>query len=324
MLVLRRQAEPESKGLPPPQPSPSPPPADTVSLDSTELGVTAAATTAALKALILQQGGRAGDASSSADGLLQQLQGSMEMLQSNGAGGHSFALLALITPAVMAVVAAAAPRTDYDGYTDRMLPGDLPSLSPVYSVEVASDYFRRRPVAVAQRAAKVAAEAAHFGASLLMDIWTGRLKANEAMRAEQLRAAIERLGPAYIKVAQAVSTRADLLTPAYFAQIQLLQDRVPPFPCALAKAAMSKAFGRAPEEVFSAVSERPVAAASLGQVYRATLKPELGGGEVAVKVLRPGVLEQVRGEGGRESGEHELGGLGSGAWVCNGCEQGLG
>ena len=76
---------------------------------------------------------------------------------------------------------------------------------------------------------------------------------------------------------------------------QRAQDRVPPFPCTLAKAAMSQAFGRAPEEVFSVVSERPVAAASLGQVYRATLKPELGGGEVAVKVLRPGVLEQVSG-----------------------------
>ena len=72
------------------------------------------------------------------------------------------------------------------------------------------------------------------------------------------------------------------------------QDRVPPFPCSLAKSAMAKAFGRSPEEVFSTISDRPVAAASLGQVYRPTLRPELGGKEVAVKVLRPGVLEQVR------------------------------
>lgn len=47
----------------------------------------------------------------------------------------------------------------------------------------------------------------------------------------QLRGIIERLGPAYVKVAQAISTRVDLLTPEYFLQIQLLQDRVPPFPC---------------------------------------------------------------------------------------------
>jgi aarF domain-containing kinase len=46
---------------------------------------------------------------------------------------------------------------------------------------------------------------------------------------------IERLGPAYVKVAQAMSTRVDLLSPEYYMQIQLLQDRVPPFPCEQAK-----------------------------------------------------------------------------------------
>ena len=61
------------------------------------------------------------------------------------------------------------------------------------------------------------------------------LQANEPGRAVQLRGAIERLGPAYVKVAQALSTRVDLLSPQYFTQIQLLQDRVPPFPCDQAK-----------------------------------------------------------------------------------------
>lgn len=61
------------------------------------------------------------------------------------------------------------------------------------------------------------------------------LQVNEPGRAVQLRGAIERLGPAYVKVAQALSTRVDLLSPQYFAQIQLLQDRVPPFPCEQAK-----------------------------------------------------------------------------------------
>lgn len=61
------------------------------------------------------------------------------------------------------------------------------------------------------------------------------LQANEPGRAEQLRGIIERLGPAYVKVAQALSTRVDLLSPQYFTQIQLLQDRVPPFPCDQAK-----------------------------------------------------------------------------------------
>lgn len=61
------------------------------------------------------------------------------------------------------------------------------------------------------------------------------MQVNEMRRAVQLRNTIERLGPAYVKVAQAVSTRVDLLPPAYFTQVQLLQDRVPPFPCEDAK-----------------------------------------------------------------------------------------
>jgi hypothetical protein len=63
--------------------------------------------------------------------------------------------------------------------------------------------------------------------------------------------------------------------------------------CVLAQA-MAAAFGRPADEVFSYISPRPVAAASLGQVYRAQLRPQYGSGEVAVKVQRPGVLEQVR------------------------------
>jgi aarF domain-containing kinase len=62
-----------------------------------------------------------------------------------------------------------------------------------------------------------------------------RPQVNEHDRAEQLRGVIERLGPAYVKVAQAMSTRVDLLSPEYYMQIQLLQDRVPPFPCDQAK-----------------------------------------------------------------------------------------
>lgn len=63
------------------------------------------------------------------------------------------------------------------------------------------------------------------------------------LRARQFRTTIERLGPAYVKVAQAISTRVDLLTPAYYSQIQLLQDRVPPFACETAKEVMAKVRG---------------------------------------------------------------------------------
>jgi hypothetical protein len=55
-------------------------------------------------------------------------------------------------------------------------------------------------------------------------------------RAAQVRGAVERLGPAYVKIAQAVSTRVDILSPAYLVEIERLQDRVPPFPTALVRA----------------------------------------------------------------------------------------
>ncbi|KAJ9520008.1 hypothetical protein QJQ45_029954 [Haematococcus lacustris] len=179
-----------------------------------------------------------------------------------------------------------------------------------WSAAAAEAYWSRRPVAVAQRAMEVARECAGLGLALLADQATGRLAANEEQRAMQLRTCIERLGPAYVKVAQALSTRVDLLSPAYFQQIQLLQvdagpgpsgrpwslqDRVAPFPCEEARAVMTASFGKPVEQVrvFAKLSEKPVAAASLGQVYRATLLPELGGTEVAVKVQRPGVLAAV-------------------------------
>lgn len=70
---------------------------------------------------------------------------------------------------------------------------------------------------------QVAFECAQFGLALLKDMVSGGFAAHEKERALQLRNTIERLGPAYIKVAQALSTRVDLLTPEYFMQIQLLQ-----------------------------------------------------------------------------------------------------
>jgi aarF domain-containing kinase len=65
---------------------------------------------------------------------------------------------------------------------------------------------------------------------LAMGVCVGNLDANAPRRAAEVRGAIERLGPAYVKVAQAVSTRVDLLSPAYLTEIERLQDRVPPFP----------------------------------------------------------------------------------------------
>ncbi|KAG1657380.1 hypothetical protein FOA52_007579 [Chlamydomonas sp. UWO 241] len=250
---------------------------------------------AALGALAQQQAaavaGVVGNALPGAGAAVSRVAAALEAAQANGLGGHSLLLVGVLTLVVGAGVVASMPNKKYDGYSD-LLPFDDPAkLGHAYDAAEVEEYFRRRPVSVALRSAQIATEMAGFGASLLTDIWTGRREANEPARAAQLRGVIERLGPAFVKVAQAISTRVDLLPPAYFTQIALLQDRVPPFPCDEAYAAMEAAFGQPPSAVFSAISTKPVAAASLGQVYRATLRD--GGGEVAVKVLRPGVLERV-------------------------------
>eukprot|EP00878_Enallax_costatus_P013271 GHUV01013874.1.p1 GENE.GHUV01013874.1~~GHUV01013874.1.p1 ORF type:complete len:1255 (+),score=498.10 GHUV01013874.1:389-4153(+) len=221
---------------------------------------------------------------------LLQLQQTIEQLPQRGIGGYDLATICLVAAGAVAATAASVPPTEAVAGGDDDI-RDV--LTHEYDAAAVAAYFRRRPVLVAQRSLQLAGEMANFGVALLGDYWTNRLQANEHIRAEQLRGAIERLGPAYVKVAQALSTRVDLLSPEYFKQVQLLQDRVPPFPCEQAREVMSKAFGRPVDDVFTSLSSKPVAAASLGQVYKGRLRPEYGGIQVAVKVQRPDVLEQV-------------------------------
>ena len=104
-----------------------------------------------------------------------------------------------------------------------------------------------------------------------------------------MRELLTRLGPAFIKVGQALSSRPDLLSPAYIQELETLQDRIPPFSDAAARAVLDAELGVQAATVFASLTPSPVAAASLGQVYRGILAPQHGGGEVAVKVQRPGV-----------------------------------
>ena len=112
----------------------------------------------------------------------------------------------------------------------------------------------------------------------------------EAPRGERLRLGLERLGPIFVKFGQVLSTRRDLLPTDLAEELAKLQDRVPPFPAELARAIVEKAFGRPLESVFASFDASAVASASIAQVHFAVLKD---GREVAVKVLRPGMLEAI-------------------------------
>jgi ubiquinone biosynthesis protein len=111
-----------------------------------------------------------------------------------------------------------------------------------------------------------------------------------ATPAVRLRLALEELGPIFVKFGQAVSTRRDLLPKDVADELAKLQDRVPPFPGAVARAIVEEAYGRPVSEAFSQFEETPLAAASIAQVHAARL-PD--GKEVVVKVLRPDMRESI-------------------------------
>ena len=112
----------------------------------------------------------------------------------------------------------------------------------------------------------------------------------DAPRGARLRMGLERLGPIFVKFGQVLSTRRDLLPADMAEELAQLQDNVPPFPAEQARRLVERAFGRPIEEVFASFDAEPVASASIAQVHFATLKD---GREVAVKVLRPGMLEVI-------------------------------
>jgi ubiquinone biosynthesis protein len=113
-------------------------------------------------------------------------------------------------------------------------------------------------------------------------------------RAARLRQALEALGPIFVKFGQMLSTRRDLLPEDIADELAKLQDQVPPFPAAQARAEIEQAFGCPIETAFSDFEAEPVASASVAQVHFAVLREgPHAGTEVALKILRPGIAPLI-------------------------------
>ncbi len=147
----------------------------------------------------------------------------------------------------------------------------------------------------------MSARGRHIAWSLGRAVATGSVhataQARRAGRAQELRLAFERLGPAFVKLGQLISVRPDLFGPELVFEMEKLQDSVAPLPAQEIRAVITQEFGCGPESLFATFDDAPLASASIAQVHRATLaqqyRPVVGellpaGTPLAVKIVRPG------------------------------------
>ena len=171
-----------------------------------------------------------------------------------------------------------------------------------YSPQASEEFYSKRPLMVLRRILKLGLLSGAFNTGLLFD-WLvlgkflkdeeySALRNAEPRRAKEALTLITQLGPTFIKLGQALSIRTDLIPTLYALELRQLQDAVPPFSSEEAYAILRKEFGVSDlSKIFSTLSDKPVASASIGQVYRGTLASN--GKDVAVKVQRPGILAEI-------------------------------
>jgi predicted unusual protein kinase regulating ubiquinone biosynthesis (AarF/ABC1/UbiB family) len=156
-----------------------------------------------------------------------------------------------------------------------------------YDADAIAQYYRYRPWQAAWRAARVIWLFVGFILGLKLDDWFNLAEQSKQQRATQLRQLLTKLGPTFIKVGQALSTRPDLIRKDFLEELIKLQDQLPPSPNHIARQIIETELDCEIADIFSEFSSAPVAAASLGQVYKARLR---SGEDVAVKVQRPNLL----------------------------------
>ncbi|CAN1294073.1 Uncharacterized aarF domain-containing protein kinase At1g71810, chloroplastic [Linum perenne] len=195
-----------------------------------------------------------------------------------------------------AAVVRALYRGDSDGFTKKS--GYLFELSTSeanalvdYNVKRIAAIYSKKPLIVARRLFQIGLTFGKWFGARFIDGLSEKSDQVFEIRAAELRRILQELGPAYVKIAQAVSSRSDLIPPSYLDELSLLQDRIAPFSTEIALKTIEEELGLPIDLIFSEISPEPVAAASLGQVYKARLRST--GQLVAVKVQRPGVQAAI-------------------------------
>jgi predicted unusual protein kinase regulating ubiquinone biosynthesis (AarF/ABC1/UbiB family) len=181
----------------------------------------------------------------------------------------------------------------------RLPKGHLEDLGPVsdmfpesweYNPDLITEFYRKRPLQVLGRLINIIFPLVGF----MVGIWWTKLWGKDPrlsrQKAIQLRELLTDLGPTYIKVGQALSTRPDLVPPIFLDELTTLQDQLPSFDNEVAYGFIEEELGAPASEIYAELSAQPIAAASLGQVYKGRLKT---GEAVAVKVQRPDLVKRI-------------------------------
>ncbi|KAF5197682.1 Abc-1 domain protein [Thalictrum thalictroides] len=181
--------------------------------------------------------------------------------------------------------------TKYSGYVFESVRDSEADAMVDYNVSKIASIYGKKPFLLLRRLFQISTSLGQWFGLRYIDGLMQRSDQMFKIRAAELRKILAELGPAFVKIAQAVSSRPDLIPPAYINELSLLQDRITPFSSKVAFNTIEQELGLPLEMVFSEISPEPIAAASLGQVYKARLRDNAQ--IVAVKVQRPGVQAAI-------------------------------